>query len=375
MNKIQTLTVALSTALLTSWSAYAADLGGSCCADLEERVAELEATTVRKGNSKVSLTLSGNVNQAIYFTEADNGDDDVRILDNGTSFTLAGSGKVSSDFSIGYKLAINARYPKVSESMVGRAPDGNPWVDKEPTHAGSWGVDNAYVYLKSASMGTLSLGKLSPATDSVTKISVGGPAQEDLPGDIMDGSVLDSRLEGDKGDEGIIRYDSPSLAGFVLSASWASDTEEVDLALRYAGTFGDVQIGGGVGYFVGDNYNIVGEEISGIGGSISAKHVPTGIFATFGAAQVDFEDRDAEVDYWYVNAGIQKKFLSAGTTTIMGEYKEAENATDNEESYIGVYLSQGIDAAATTLYAHYRNLEDAAGDEYDYVLVGAKIEF
>ena len=34
--------------------AKAADLGGDCCADLEERVAELEATTVRKGNRVVS---------------------------------------------------------------------------------------------------------------------------------------------------------------------------------------------------------------------------------------------------------------------------------------------------------------------------------
>jgi hypothetical protein len=30
--------------------AVAADLGGNCCADLEERIAELEATTARKGN-------------------------------------------------------------------------------------------------------------------------------------------------------------------------------------------------------------------------------------------------------------------------------------------------------------------------------------
>ena len=37
--------------------AEAADIGGDCCSDLEERVAELEATTVRKGNNKVSLTL------------------------------------------------------------------------------------------------------------------------------------------------------------------------------------------------------------------------------------------------------------------------------------------------------------------------------
>ncbi len=40
--------------LMGGVSAQAADLGGNCCADLEERVAELEATTARKGNRKVS---------------------------------------------------------------------------------------------------------------------------------------------------------------------------------------------------------------------------------------------------------------------------------------------------------------------------------
>ena len=40
-------------------SASAADLGGNCCADLEERIAELEATTARKGNRKASLAVSG----------------------------------------------------------------------------------------------------------------------------------------------------------------------------------------------------------------------------------------------------------------------------------------------------------------------------
>ena len=44
--------------------AKAADLGGDCCADLEDRVAELEATTVRKGNKKVSVQIYGKVNYA-----------------------------------------------------------------------------------------------------------------------------------------------------------------------------------------------------------------------------------------------------------------------------------------------------------------------
>ena len=52
-------------------TALAADLGGDCCADLEERVAELEATTARKGNKKVSLTITGRVTATMtYWTES-----------------------------------------------------------------------------------------------------------------------------------------------------------------------------------------------------------------------------------------------------------------------------------------------------------------
>src|SRR5262245_47907480 len=47
--------------------AKAADLGGSCCGDLEERVAELEATTARKGNRVVSLQIYGQVNKALLY--------------------------------------------------------------------------------------------------------------------------------------------------------------------------------------------------------------------------------------------------------------------------------------------------------------------
>ena len=36
----------------------AADLAGDCCADLEERIAELESTTVRKGNRKLRDALN-----------------------------------------------------------------------------------------------------------------------------------------------------------------------------------------------------------------------------------------------------------------------------------------------------------------------------
>src|SRR5262249_209825 len=51
--------------VVSAGSASAADLGGNCCADLEERIAELEATTVRKGNRKMSLTISGQVDRVV----------------------------------------------------------------------------------------------------------------------------------------------------------------------------------------------------------------------------------------------------------------------------------------------------------------------
>ncbi len=52
---------------LAAAPAQAADLGGDCCADLEERVAELEATTARKGNRLMSVTISGRVDQGLLW--------------------------------------------------------------------------------------------------------------------------------------------------------------------------------------------------------------------------------------------------------------------------------------------------------------------
>ncbi len=57
--------------------AAAADLGGGCCADLEERVAELEATVARKGNRVVTLQIYGDVTKGLMYF--DNGDDFGRL--------------------------------------------------------------------------------------------------------------------------------------------------------------------------------------------------------------------------------------------------------------------------------------------------------
>ena len=88
-------------------SARAADLGGNCCADLEERVAELEATTARKGNRKMSLTISGQVNRTIVWWDDGLSSKTFYGLDNRNSSTrldFAGEAKVTAANKIGFEI-------------------------------------------------------------------------------------------------------------------------------------------------------------------------------------------------------------------------------------------------------------------------------
>jgi hypothetical protein len=58
---------AITALALSVFPAYAANLGGSCCADLEERIAELEALVATKGNRKMSLSISGQVHRIVLW--------------------------------------------------------------------------------------------------------------------------------------------------------------------------------------------------------------------------------------------------------------------------------------------------------------------
>src|SRR6476646_12004704 len=103
---------------LSAGSASAADLGGNCCADLEERVAELEATTARKGNRRVSLTVSGHVNEAVMWFD-DGHERNVYIGTNmiaQTRFRFVGQAKITPDVKAGYLLEIGTEAPSLSNN-------------------------------------------------------------------------------------------------------------------------------------------------------------------------------------------------------------------------------------------------------------------
>src|SRR5690349_2235620 len=114
--------------LVSGWGlpAIAADLGGDCCADLEERIAELEATTARKGNRKVSLTVSGWVNENVVWFD-DGNESNVYQGTNPVEqsrFRFVGEAKITQDYSAGYVLEIGV-WGGNSTGWNQDAPDGS----------------------------------------------------------------------------------------------------------------------------------------------------------------------------------------------------------------------------------------------------------
>ncbi len=100
---------------LSAGSASAADLGGNCCADLEERIAELEATTARKGNRKVSLTISGWVGQQVVGW--DDGFETERLCRRlgatlSSHFKFTGQATISPGWYAGYVIHVEASTAK-----------------------------------------------------------------------------------------------------------------------------------------------------------------------------------------------------------------------------------------------------------------------
>src|SRR5215470_4645650 len=98
---------------LSVGSASAADLGGNCCADLEERIAELEATTARKGNRKVSLTISGWVGEQVLWWD-DGRASGTYVTGLGTTLsshvTLSGQATILPGWYAGYVLTLETDY-------------------------------------------------------------------------------------------------------------------------------------------------------------------------------------------------------------------------------------------------------------------------
>ena len=417
-------------------AAQAADLGGNCCADLEERVAELEATTARKGNRKVSLEVSGHVNEMMVFWSGDQDVNNDGIVDGNSSgflvatnnssrsrFRFKGSAKINADWSAGFLIEIGVRGTNNSQSNNFNSADLNEKSGLDVRHEA--------LYLASKHFGTIWLGHTSSAADGITEICLGctvgqGPDTGPYLGgfrpfgaggqswDQLASSTGGASFSGEGDRRDMISYATPSIFGFILSAAAGSD-EFYDVALRYAGEFGGFRIAAGVGYqnsteqtssstkgfaagcrgtVVGNNETRV--DCDAIGASASVMHVASGLYVagSYGITRDNSPGSVEEDESWYVTAGINQKFFALGKTNIYGEYGlarreiglgiAASDVNQREMEWFGVGITQDIDAAAMTLYVNYKHYEgcvsvaascDTNVADLDLVALGAIIRF
>jgi predicted porin len=381
----RTVSVAAAALFALAPPTYAADLGGNCCADLDERVAELEATTARKGNRKVSLEVSGHVNAAFLYVSADD-INERDIIDNENSESrvrFKGSAKINAQWSAGFLIELG-----LAEAVNG---DGTP----EVRHSALW--------LKVKNFGIMHLGQTSMESDGIMEIVTGhNAATASTLGSLAPfdsfvkretGFGLDNPFDGTR--KQVISFRSASLGGFRLGGSWADD-DSYDVALRYAGEFGAFRIAGGVAF----RHDEVEPDIGAAGsrrfkgGSASIMHTPSGLYldGIYGESDgvqtgsfevpiigdVTFGIADQKVTIYGGRIGVHHKATALGKTNIFVEYQELEiHGTDIDPTLYGVGIVQNIDAAAMEIYASYRriDLDLGSGSEVDTFLAGAKIRF
>jgi predicted porin len=407
-----TILVAGGLVLGTSISAQAADLGGDCCADLEERVADLEATTARKGNRKVKLEIYGQVNQAVMFWD-DGFESNAYAVTNDASrsrFGFKGGAKINNDWSANFKIEIGVRSSN-SKRVTQVDPQGL---------VNNLDLRHTWWNLKSKTYGTFQVGTTPFASEEITEANLGGTNSVGKYSDVEDSGLGmrfrnsagglsavqwyrllkhtgDQAGEGDRRD-GIL-YISPEFAGFTVSAAWGTD-DGWDTALRYEGEFNGIKIEAGIAYgenttnaATDDAANFactdtqLGAHCRQFGGSISVMHEPTGIYANFAAGK--FEDEDvafanvaAQKDstFWAGEVGIHKKWIEIGPTTFFAQYYSNDGGSntrqvvaggdainsfgaveariyDSELEMFGLGIAQDLSKASMKLYALYRHYE------------------
>jgi hypothetical protein len=404
---------------LSAGSASAADLGGNCCADLEERIAELEATTARKGNRKVSLTISGWVAQQVVGWD-DGFEENVYVGDIGATlsshFKFTGQATISPGWYAGYVLHVEARN-KNSLAITQNYAD---------TKFGEGiALLQSFWFIKSDHLGKLSVGLQSQASDN-TAILVDGsgslvPANwvafdynsfylRSSTGALSGGGVAGGATWGgighcvgggaigdcNGGTQNVVRYDSPTFGGFSVSASWGED-DMWDVAARYAGEFSGFKVAAAAAYNETTDESLLGGLIKGdtyqyfqVGGYI--EHVPTGVFVYGAYGNAEYDLATGESETYYVKAGLRERWHPLGHTVLYGEYENNQStgaafvqnafgaATSSDFDLWGLGVVQEIDAAAMSVWLSYRHLEynDSTVTDYEdfqYIKAGALINF
>jgi len=360
-------------------SVRAADLGGNCCADLEERIAELEATTARKGNRKMSLTITGQVHRTVIWWDDGFSSRAYYGLDSTNSssrFSLLGSARINPSVTMGFEIMIEIEAGGTSSKVSQLDEDGKIRTGSPLGNSVAFNQSNVDAYFGDArrvawwiehkDVGRLTVGRYESA-GVIQTIDLGGIGFAAGPSFILlNGSFFLRGANGEfynmtwanigdpaaaQGRVELVRYDSPSWHGFIYSASIAEAGDYWGTMLRYANEFNGVRVAAGIGYerskdratpvtldptsaaFVGPLPDI---QIWGFG--VALMHVPSGLFVQGHWNQASFGDPGHVVNgywgsadgatkkdavQWLIQGGIAKNWFGYGNTALYGEYGKA----------------------------------------------------
>lgn len=347
------------------------------------------AKMVTSGNENVSLTISGQANRMLFY--ADDGDQaQLFNSDNKVSTTrlnVTGKAKIDDDLSAGATIEVELNSNRTNDVTIGQETEANKGIGLTER--------KAEVFADSKQFGKLSLGQGSQATDGITETDLSSTTviASSSIGNDLGGSIL-FRREGTATSSGRtvanifdnfdsarldrVRYDSPDIMGFVLSASYA-DADIFDYAVRFAKSIDGYNVAAGVGY--DDSLN----QVTGF----STVNASAGVKAPFGTslqgsyAQKDFEAAGRETaSFWYIKLGQEfPTLVQFGTTAISIDYAQTEDAAVNgsEGNWWNFAAVQTIKKAATELYFNIgRYSADIPATPTDDIWIaglGARVKF
>lgn len=333
---------------------------------------------VTSGQPDISLAISGHINRMINV--ANDGDSTkTYFVDNSNSVSrirFVGSGRVDATLALGTTIEL------------GIAPNPSFFVSQDNEDDGDF-FDQRIVqaYIDSTRFGRLTLGKGPMASDGAGLQDISGTAViqyssiADTAGglrfvndnELTDVSIANVfiNLNGPRRDR--LRYDTPRVAGFTLSGSFATD-QRYDGALYWSGRS---DIWEATAAVAAQQQNIDDVDVRLVS-SGSVLHLPTGLNATFNVGRDIRSGRDYSV--YYGKLGRIVELTTMGPTAFSIDYNFADDRPINSADAItadgrsvGFAAVQDWTRYGTEFYfgLRWHNAELRGGDDVDDIIVGS----
>ncbi len=367
---------------------------------------------VRSGNSRVSLTVYGQVSRSVRFA-FDKHNTEVHHVDqdgSGSRLGFLARGRVDEDLALSGRIVTGWQYNRRSATWDGSG--NNAAVDSSDSGNVRIRARRIEVWADHRDLGQLWLGKGSIAGDAAHLISMsgtspifgfGGPGGDDgirASGTTGEGNTMYRRhgffsFFGQR--ENRIMYATPNVMGFKALVSH-SEEDTVSAGLHYAGNpfgmkdvraamrFGWAQMpGAGATSSMEDATSAGDAEAYGVSGGIM--HVPTGLNLSGSWASRDNKGAmQTDPEMYAVEVGWTGGIWAMGKTSVAVGYGRWNDWVpgpggfqDGHTERYHVAVNQNVDPAATDVYfgVSYDDGENEGMDRESVVIVvtGIRIKF